>query len=119
MTLSRRTLLIGATALPFLHKVGFAQTSQHLRIGLSAFPPNLTPWTESGAVWKTVNFLVHRGLLSYSPDGQLRGEIAEKWDRVGDTGWRFTLRNALFSNGSPITRSAPTSMRVRRRGRSI
>jgi peptide/nickel transport system substrate-binding protein len=44
-----------------------------------------------------------RGLLSFAPDGQLRGELAERWERDGDTGWVFHLRDAVFQSGAPVT----------------
>jgi ABC-type transport system substrate-binding protein len=47
--------------------------------------------------------LIFRGLLSYDKDGKLRGELAEKWERDGDTGWVFHLRDAVFQNGAPVT----------------
>ena len=47
--------------------------------------------------------LIYRGLLSFGPDGKVRGELAEDWERDGDTGWRFHLRDASFHNGAPVT----------------
>ena len=33
----------------------------------------------------------------------MRGELAETWERSGDTGWVFHLRDAVFQNGAPVT----------------
>ncbi len=33
----------------------------------------------------------------------MRGELAEHWERDGDAGWLFHLRDASFHNGSPVT----------------
>ena len=49
-----------------------------LRFGLSSFPPNLQPWANTGTAAATAKLLIHRGLLSYGKDGQLRGELAEE-----------------------------------------
>jgi peptide/nickel transport system substrate-binding protein len=45
---------------------------------------------------------VRRGLLSYAPDGKLRGELAEHWEADGEA-WRFNLREAYFHNGNRVT----------------
>ena len=47
--------------------------------------------------------LMFRGLLSYGPDGQMRGELAERWERAEDGAWVFHLREAVFHNGNPVT----------------
>ena len=50
-----------------------------------------------------MKLLLHRGLLSFGPDGKIRGELADRWERDGDTGWVFHLREASFHNGAPVT----------------
>jgi peptide/nickel transport system substrate-binding protein len=47
--------------------------------------------------------LMFRGLLSFGPDGQLQAELAEGWQRDGETGWVFHLRDAVFQSGAPVT----------------
>jgi peptide/nickel transport system substrate-binding protein len=104
MRISRRSLIAGAAAAPLLGAVArAAPPAGNLRFGLSSFPPNLLPWQNVGTAATTVKFAMFRGLLGYGPDGQLRGEIAESYDREGDTGWVFHLRDALFNDGSPVT----------------
>jgi peptide/nickel transport system substrate-binding protein len=101
---SRRAVLASAAALPFLHRMARAERAPgSLIFGLSTYPPNISPWVNSGTSSATVKLLIYRGLLSYSPDGKLRGELAESWARDGDTGWLFKLRDAKFSNGAPVT----------------
>ena len=104
MTIRRRALIAGTAALPFLRiPARAAGTPGHLTFGLSSYPPNFNPWVQAGTAAGTVTLQVHRGLMSYSPDGTLRGELAEKWTRDGDSGWVFTLRDATFHNGAKVT----------------
>jgi peptide/nickel transport system substrate-binding protein len=72
-------------------------------MGLSTFPPNLQPWNNAGGAQATVKQQMFRGLLSYDADARLRGELAETWQRDGDTAWLFRLRAALFHTGAPVT----------------
>jgi len=102
--LSRRSLLAATATLPFLHRAARAErTPGTLTFGLSSYPPTLQPWANSGTAAATIKVLIFRGLLSYDKDGKLRGELAEKWERDGDTGWVFHLREAVFQNGAPVT----------------
>jgi peptide/nickel transport system substrate-binding protein len=107
MDLHRRSLLaagLAGAALPFLRGLSFAAPRQGpLRFGLSSYPPSFQPWVQAGTAAGTVTLLTHRGLISYDKAGQLRGELAESWERDGDTGWVFHLRQAVFHNGDPVT----------------
>ncbi len=104
MTIRRRALVAGSVALPFLRiPARAASTPGHLTFGLSSYPPNFNPWVQAGTAAGTVTLQVHRGLMSYAPDGTLRGELAETWARDGDAGWLFTLRDATFHNGAKVT----------------
>lgn len=80
-----------------------AQTPSILRIGLSAFPPNLEPWNNSGVAAGAVKLMIFRGLLTYAPDGAFRGELAESWSQPDPTTWVFKLRDVQFQNGDPVT----------------
>ncbi|MBW6398250.1 peptide ABC transporter substrate-binding protein [Roseomonas sp. HJA6] len=105
MTLTRRSFMAGAAGAPLITAIGpraaQAQTSV-LRYGLQLYPPTFNPWQHAGTAAATVNICHRRGLLSYSADGQLRGELAEAWES-DDTGWRFRLRDAWFHNGEKLT----------------
>jgi ABC-type transport system substrate-binding protein len=104
LALTRRTLLTAAATLPLLYRVARAErTPGTLTFGLSSYPPTLAPWANSGTAAATIKLLIYRGLLSYDKDGKLRGELAEKWERDGDTAWIFHLRDAVFQNGAPVT----------------
>ena len=107
MTLRRRTLLaagLSGGALPFLRRPAFAaRRDGPLRFGLSSYPPNFNPWVQAGTAAGTVTLMTHRGLTSYDARGKLRGELAESWERDGDAGWVFHLREAYFHNNAPVT----------------
>jgi ABC-type transport system substrate-binding protein len=102
--LGRRPLLGAGLALPFIGRAArAARTPGQLTFGLSTYPPNLFPWANTGTAQITVKLQIFRGLLGYDHDGNLRGELAEKWERSGETGWKFQLRDAAFHNGAPVT----------------
>jgi peptide/nickel transport system substrate-binding protein len=103
LLLSRRLLLAGA-ALPFAPRLAHAARQPGtLTFGLSSYPPNLSPWANTGTAAVTVKIQLHRGLLSFGPDGQVHGELAQSWTRDGDHAWLFKLRPATFHNGAPVT----------------
>ena len=106
MTPTRRSLLAAGAALPFLRAWPARAQRQTgvLRFGLSSFPPSIQPWVNTGTAAATVKLLIHRGLVSFAPDGSLRGELAEAWSNDSPTSWTFRLReNALFQNGDRVT----------------
>jgi peptide/nickel transport system substrate-binding protein len=104
MSVSRRALLASGAALPFLRvPARAARAPGTLTFGLSSYPPNLHPWINAGTAAGTVVLLHHRGLLSYGADGTIQPELAEHWQRDGDSGWLFHLRDAVFHNGRPVT----------------
>jgi ABC-type transport system substrate-binding protein len=102
--ISRRTVLAGAAALPFLHIPGArAAAPGTLTFGLSSYPPNIQPWANSGTAAATIKLMIFRGLTGFAPDGGLRGELAESWAADGPTNWVFRLRDARFQNGEKVT----------------
>jgi ABC-type transport system substrate-binding protein len=104
MHLTRRALLATGAALPFLrHPARAAVTQGKLVFGLSSYPPSMAPWANAGTAAATAKLMFHRGLLGYSPDGTLRGELAETWEHADDGAWVFHLRDAMFHNGATVT----------------
>jgi peptide/nickel transport system substrate-binding protein len=104
MVLNRRSLI---AAIPVVSVLGRrsarAAETGVLRYGSELYPPSFAPWVHTGTAAATVNVCYRRGLLSYSDDGQLRGELAEKW-ASDDGGWTFKLRDdAWFHNGEKVT----------------
>ncbi|HTZ79445.1 MAG TPA: ABC transporter substrate-binding protein [Stellaceae bacterium] len=105
MRLSRRSLIAAGAALPFLRAPARAATMPgKLVFGLSSYPPNLFPFANAGTAAATAKLAMFRGLLGYDPEGKLRGELAESWERdPKDGAWVFHLRQAVFHNGDPVT----------------
>ncbi len=107
-TIDRRRFLVGTAAVAgAINFIGMpsarAQATGTLKFGLSSYPPSFNAWASAGTAAGTVKLFLHRGLLSYDPDGKLRGELAEQWDVDDDGVWTFKLRDATFHNGKPVT----------------
>ncbi len=87
LTFSRRSVLAGAAALPFLRVPGArAATPGTLTFGLSSYPPSILPWANSGTAAATIKLMIYRGLTGFAADGSLRGELAESWAAGGKHG---------------------------------
>lgn len=95
---------IATATIPFLGTItARAQQTGVLRFGLSSYPPSFDAWAQSGTAAGTLKLMMHRGLLSYDPNGEMRGELAEDWEVSDDGVWTFRLREATFHDGSPVT----------------
>lgn len=108
LDLSRRRFIgttAGVGAVAFIGApTARAQASGVLRFGLSSYPPSFEPLQSTGTAAGTVKLLIHRGLLSYDKDGNLRGELAEEWGVDEDGVWTFHLREgATWHDGRPVT----------------
>ena len=104
MAISRRAVLAAGAVLPLLgQQARAARAPGTLTFGLSAFPPNLFPWANTGTAQVTVKYCTMRGLTSYDAKGLLRPELAESWARDGEVAWVFKLRAATFHNGAAVT----------------
>lgn len=76
-----------------------------IRIALAEEPPNLNATKATDQVSFFVLGHVMEGLLRYDKKGKLSPGVAEKWE-LNETGATFTLRkNALWSDGKPVTAS--------------
>ena len=53
-----------------------AQGRDRLVFALSSYPPSLRPWANTGTAAGTAKCQFLRGLLSYGPKGEIRGELA-------------------------------------------
>lgn len=81
-----------------------AQTSGTIVFGLSTYPPGFLPWESKGTASDTVKVQLFRGLVSYTPEGLVRPELAESWEVPNARTFVFKLRdNAYFHNGDPVT----------------
>jgi ABC-type transport system substrate-binding protein len=103
LIISRRAFLAAAALPAFARQGTQARTPGVLTFGLSSYPPNLQPWTNTGTAAGTVKLMIFRGLLSYDGNGALRPELAESFSQDGATAWIFKLRAAVFHNGEPVT----------------
>ncbi len=107
MEISRRAVLAGGAALPFLTRLAEAAAApDHLIFGLSSYPPNLNPWINAGTAAGTALLAHHRGLVSYAADGSIQGELAAHWEPDGGAGWIFHLREAFFHDGAAVDSAA-------------
>ena len=104
---TRRNLLASSAAAVALPFIGLPEARAarpgHLTFGLSSFPPNISPWANTGTAAATVKLMIYRGLTSYRQDGSIGPELADSWRQVGDTGWEFKLRDASFHNGQKLS----------------
>ena len=78
--------------------------STPIRMALSNEPSNLDPAIQAGTSARTVRLLVYRGLFNYNVEGVASPELVESYE-VSEDGltYTFTLRDAVFHNGDPVT----------------
>lgn len=71
-----------------------------------AFPPSLAPG-ESGNPSLSILLHIHDGLTWTDRDLKVRPHLAERWENVSPTAWRFYLRKGVkFHNGEPFNAEA-------------
>lgn len=78
--------------------------AQHITYNNGAEPETIDPAKASGAPDLTVINAVFEGLVRYDLDAKIQPAAAEKWE-IKDDGktYVFTLRDAKWSNGDPVT----------------
>jgi peptide/nickel transport system substrate-binding protein len=109
MTHLTRRMILGAAAglgaSPLLaNRVAAQARPGVLRMGLSAWPPNLQPWPSTGASAGTVKMLIHRRLTRFDEKGEVQGELASSIELDAERAWVFRLRpEAVFHNGEKVT----------------
>lgn len=84
-----------------------------LRVAL-AFPPtqNFSPYGQDGYLLSRLG--VTEGLTRLAADGTAAPALAESWSAEdGGRGWLFTLRDAKFQDGGPVTAAAVVSALTR------
>ncbi len=75
-----------------------------LRYGLSTDPSNFEPHISSGAASGNVKLMVYSNLLTYDPQGQLIGDLAESFGWADSNTYEVTLRKGVqFHDGSTLT----------------
>src|SRR6478735_2105785 len=78
--------------------------AKDLTIALSSNVNTLDPF-KSTTVGTDLSVAAHiyTPLVDRGPDLKLRPGLATKWEAVGDSAWRFTLREGVtFSNGEKL-----------------
>lgn len=107
LNLRRRTLLAGAVAVAMAGiapSVAIAQDGKVLTFGLSANVGNLAYGPSRGGAQWLVNQQLHRGLVKFDETGAVVPALAEAFEAVDPSTYRFTLREGLkFHDGSPLT----------------
>lgn len=62
------------------------------------------PHSQNHATTNTMVMHVYEGLTRYSRDYQVEPALAESWQQISPTSWRFNLRkNVKFQDGAPFT----------------
>jgi peptide/nickel transport system substrate-binding protein len=76
-----------------------------LRVAL-AFPPaeNLSPYGADATILSRLG--VTEGLTALDANGAAAPALAESWRRTGSRTWEFTLRDAVFQDGTDVTPAA-------------
>ncbi|MFM9610369.1 ABC transporter substrate-binding protein [Streptomyces niveiscabiei] len=81
------------------------QDGARLRVAL-AFPPTekLSPYGADATILSRLG--VTEGLTALDANGAPAPALAQSWKRVDDRTWVFTLRDATFQDGTPVTPAA-------------
>lgn len=115
MTHSRSTFrprfrLLTALVLACLIAFGFAKEPKEggtLRIGTPADAASLDPYVNTAANSSWVYNNVYETLVELTKDLTIEPNLAERWEQVDDTRWRFYLRDDVtFHDGTPFNAEA-------------
>lgn len=95
---SKLTIALLATGL------SFSAAAADITIAYDSDPVTLDPHEQlSGGVLQ-MSHMLFDPLVRFTKDFEFEGRIAEKWERVNDTTFRFTLRKDVkFHSGNPLT----------------
>lgn len=85
---------------------GTADSGKILRVSMAGAPADISPLTSSTTEGSELLGCMYEGLVRQNAEGQILpgSGLAEKWD-ISEDGkvYTFTLRDATWSDGSPIT----------------
>jgi peptide/nickel transport system substrate-binding protein len=78
---------------------------QTLRVGASLEPPTLDPTgSDAASIPQALLYNVYETLVKINTDGEIRPLLAQRWEISKDhTRYTFTLANAAFASGRPVT----------------
>jgi glutathione transport system substrate-binding protein len=100
----RKLLAIGVLAAALASSSTAAMAQGTVYFGISGEPTTMDPMMQTGTTFRTVKLGIHRGLVNYDVDGSISNELAESYEVAPDgLSITFTLRDALFHDGSPVT----------------
>jgi peptide/nickel transport system substrate-binding protein len=98
------------------------QPSKRLLLAAKGDPASLDPYASNDSFTLGLLGNVYEGLVKRSPAGGLVGALAESWEMVDDTHWRFHLRqNVKFQKGQEFTADdvVYSAIRVRKNGSAL
>lgn len=93
--------LVRAAALALLMGVPAAAMAEDLSIGMSTTPTTLDPHEDSNAPNNAVGRHIWDALVNLTATSANEPDLAESWEMVDETTWRFKLRQGVtFHDGS-------------------
>jgi peptide/nickel transport system substrate-binding protein len=99
-----RTMRALAAALAFGLLAAAAADAKTLRWANRGDMQTTDPHSQNEGLTNNINSLVYEFLVDRDKQLGLRPSLAESWQRVDDTTWRFKLRpNVKFHDGTPFT----------------
>jgi peptide/nickel transport system substrate-binding protein len=104
--MSRRTAWMGAFALAagLAAPAAEAQQGKTLKWGAAREIASLDPYSFGETFTLSVLNHVYEGLVRYTGELKIEPALAESWETVSPTLWRFKLRQGIkFHNGNPFT----------------
>lgn len=92
---------------PAADEEGAGATAEVVRIGMANVPPSGVPWSGVGSPGQYAWSAVFDALTRIGPEGEAQPALAESWESVDETTWRFQLREGVeFQNGEPLDADA-------------
>jgi len=102
----KKTLLAATMLATFLPAAALADEGKELSIALTADPSVLDPQAGEELSSNIMFYHIYEPLVRRDGDLTFGPGLAESWELVDDTTWRFDLREGVtFHNGNPFTAS--------------
>ena len=96
-------MLLWPAAVIFASDQATDAENQIIRIALNQEPPQLNSFLTEDSVSMMVLGHVMEGLLRYDKRGRLKPGVAERWDMDANGATFYLRKNALWSDGNPVT----------------
>jgi len=102
--LSRNALRIGAVGVAFVAATAAFAQDKSVTIGLTSDPSHLYPLAGEELSSNIMYYHLYDPLVKRSPELEFGPGLAESWENVDETTWRFKLRpDVTFHNGNAFT----------------